>query len=593
MSGGKFDIALSIGGSAGQGIATPGTMLAQVCVRRGLHIYAYNAFQSIVRGGHILLTLRISDKKIYSHGDSLDILVCLNQDTMDRHLVLMGPGTQVIYNSDSIEPGEAKDGVELCPMPIAELTNNSRNKLYQNTVALGVISHLLGLEFSVLQNSIMKQFLRRGQDIAEENLGVARAGFEHALANFAPRPIPAPEGPKPLAVWTGNDALAMGGAAAGVKFYAAYPMSPSTGVLHWMANNARDLGIMVRQVEDELGVANMVVGAAHAGCRAMCATSGGGFALMEEAIGMASMMEMPAVFIDVQRAGPSTGVPTKTEQGDLWQILGGSQGDYERIIVAPIDALDAFNTVAELFNLVDKYQCPGIVLSDLLISEGTFSVAPDDINMQPKIDRGDLITENSSTDGYMRYKNTESGISPRALPGLEGYIHIVATDEHDENSVLISDEFTNPPKRRKMVEKRWRKVSDIVNAVEPPQLDGPADADVTLIGWGSSYGVIKEAAEQLREQGVSVNHLQVKWIVPLHSEELTNIISAAKKTIIVENNFTGQFYRYLRSETGLSVDGHIRKYDGEPFMPHHIVNGVLELVAGEADVYVPDHEIMV
>ena len=593
MSGGKFDIALAIGGAAGQGIATPGTMLAQVCVRRGLHIYAYNAFQSIVRGGHILLTLRMSDKEIYTHGDSLDILVCLNQDTMDRHLELMGPGTQVIYNSDSIEPGVPKDGVHLCPMPIAELTNNSRNKLYQNTVSLGVITHLLGMDFSILQDSVTKQFQRRGQDVVDENVGVARAGYEHALANFAPRDVPAPEGPKPLAVWTGNDALAMGGAAAGVKFYAAYPMSPSTGVLHWMANNARDLGIMVRQVEDELGVANMIVGAAHAGCRAMCATSGGGFALMEEAIGMASMMEMPTVFIDVQRAGPSTGVPTKTEQGDLWQILGGSQGDYERIIVAPIDALDAFNTMAELFNLVDKYQCPGIVLSDLLISEGTFSVAPDDINMQPKIDRGELITEDSETDGYMRYKVTESGISPRALPGLEGYVHIVATDEHDENSMLISDEFTNPPKRRKMVEKRDRKLSDILEIIEPPRLDGPADADVTLVGWGSSHGVIKEAAEQLRERGVSVNHLQVKWIVPLHGEELTNIISAAKKAIIVENNFSGQFYRYLRGETGLSVDSHIRKYDGEPFMPHHIVNGVLDLIAGKAEVYVPEHEIMV
>ncbi|MCH7626105.1 MAG: 2-oxoacid:acceptor oxidoreductase subunit alpha [Chloroflexi bacterium] len=593
MSGGKFDIALAIGGAAGQGIATPGTMLAQVCVRRGLHIYAYNAFQSIVRGGHILLTLRISDKEIYTHGDSLDILVCLNQDTMDRHLELMGPGTQVIYNSDSIEPGVPKDGVHLCPMPIAELTNNSRNKLYQNTVSLGVITHLLGMDFSILQDSVTKQFQRRGQDVVDENVGVARAGYEHALANFAPRDVPAPEGPKPLAVWTGNDALAMGGAAAGVKFYAAYPMSPSTGVLHWMANNARDLGIMVRQVEDELGVANMIVGAAHAGCRAMCATSGGGFALMEEAIGMASMMEMPTVFIDVQRAGPSTGVPTKTEQGDLWQVLGGSQGDYERIIVAPTDALDAFNTVTELFNLVDRYQCPGIVLTDLLISEGTFSVSPDDINMQPKIDRGELITEHSASDGYMRYKVTESGISPRALPGLEGYVHIVATDEHDENSLLISDEFTNPPKRRRMVEKRARKLSDILEIVSPPRLDGPADADVTLVGWGSSHGVIKEAAEQLRERGVSVNHLQVKWIVPLHGEELTNIISAAKKAIIVENNFSGQFYRYLRSETGLSVDGHIRKYDGEPFMPHHIVNGVLELIAGKTDVYIPDHEIMV
>ena len=227
----------------------------------------------------------------------------------------------------------------------------------------------------------------------------------------------------------------MGGAAAGVKFYCAYPMSPATGVLHWMSQNARDVGIMVRQVEDEIGVANMAVGAAHAGCRTLCATSGGGFALMTEAIGMAGMMEVPVVFINVQRAGPSTGVPTKTEQGDLWQVLGASQGDFQRFIVAPKNALDAFDTMPEVFNLTDKYQCPAIVLSDLLISEGTFSIDPDKMNLHPKIDRGELIDTPSQGNGYMRYKNTKSGISPRALPGLEGYVHIVATDEHDEDSI--------------------------------------------------------------------------------------------------------------------------------------------------------------
>ncbi|MDA2928249.1 thiamine pyrophosphate-binding protein, partial [Acidobacteria bacterium AH-259-G07] len=393
--------------------------------------------------------------------------------------------------------------------------------------------------------------------------------------------------------WTGNDALAMGGAAAGVKFYCAYPMSPSTGVLHWMANNARELEIMVRQVEDEIGVANMAIGAAHAGCRAMCATSGGGFALMTEAIGMAGMMEVPVVFINVQRAGPSTGVPTKTEQGDLWQVLGASQGDFQRIIVAPTNALDAFNTIPELFNLVDKYQCPGIVISDLLISEGTFSVDPEEINMQPKIDRGELITTASKTDGYLRYENTESGISPRALPGLEGYVHVVATDEHDEDGILISDEFTNPHKRRKMVEKRARKFEGVLEEIAPPRLEGPADAEVTLIGWGSTYGVIKEAMGLLEQKGVIANQLAVKWIVPLHAEAVTEIVSRSKRTIMVENNHSGQFFRYLRSETGLNVDGHIRKYDGEPFMPHHIVDAVLEQLAGKTDHSVPIQEIMV
>ena len=593
MALGKYDFSLAIGGEAGQGIATPGDILARIFVRRGLHLYTYNAYQSIIRGGHIFLTVRVSDQELYSHGDRLDLLLCLNQNTMDRHLNLMGPGSRVIYNGDNITAGSSNDGVHLCPMPVSELTGGSRNRLIQNTVASGAIMSLLGLEFEILEESLTLRFQRQGQGVIDENVGVARAGFDYANENFVPYYDSMPTGEKPLAVWAGNDAIAMGGAAAGVKFYCAYPMSPSSGILHWMAQNARNLGIMVRQVEDEIAVANMAIGASHAGCRAMCGTSGGGFALMTEAVGAAGMMEIPVVFIDVQRAGPSTGVPTKTEQGDLWQVLGASQGDFERFIVAPRDALDSYNTMPELYNLVDKAQCPAIVLTDLLIGEGRFSVDPDDINMQPSIDRGELITQPAPANGYMRYKDTESGVSPRALPGIEGYVHVVATDEHDENSVLISDEFTNPLKRRMMVEKRARKFQDIVTKIAPPELEGAEDAEVTLVGWGSTYGVIKEAIEQLAEKGIQANQLPIKWIVPFHGEAVMDALSRAKRVIVVENNYSGQFYRYMRSETGLSVSGHIRKYDGEPFMPHHIVDGVLEQLAGTTDRYVPVQEIIV
>ena len=593
MAAAQFDFALAIGGAAGQGIATPGNILARIFTRRGLSLNAYNAYQSIVRGGHIFLTVRVSEEKLYSHGDKLDLLICLNQDTMDRHLGLMGAGGQVVFNSDTITPGEADDGVRMCPIPVEELTDGSRNKVIQNTIALGVITFMLGLDFQVLDDALALQFGGKGQDVVDENVGVARAGYKYAEAHFQPFDEPVPNGAKPQALWSGNQALAMGGAAAGVKFYSAYPMSPSTGVLHWMAQNARDLDIMVRQAEDEIAVANMVIGAAHTGARSMCATSGGGFALMTEAVGAAAMMEIPAVFINVQRAGPSTGVPTKTEQGDLWQVLGASQGDFERFIVAPWDALDAFNTIPETFNLCDKYQCPGIVITDLLISEGTFSVDPDDLDMQPNIDRGEIITEAKANGDYLRYEITDSGISPRAIPGIEGYVHVVATDEHDQDGVLISDEFTNPHKRRRMVEKRARKFTGVTEAMVAPTLEGPTDADVTLIGWGSTYGVIKEAIAQLEAEGITANHLQIKWIVPFHGREVTEIVNAAKKTIIIENNYSGQFYRYMRSETGLSVDGHIRKYDGEPFMPHHIVDGVKEQMGGVTDHYVPDQEIMV
>ena len=593
MGPGTYDFALAIGGEAGQGIATPGDILARIIVRRGLHLVTYNAYQSIVRGGHIFLTMRISDGEIQNHGDKLDLLLCLNQDTMDRHQRLMGSGTRIVYNSDSIEPGTEDKGADLCGLPVAELTENSRNRLVQNTVGMGAIASLMGIDFAVLEESLTLRFQRRGQEMVDENVKVARAGYEYSQEHFKPFDQSSPSGGKPLAVWSGNEALAMGGAAAGVKFYAAYPMSPATGVLHWMASNARNLGIMVRQVEDEIGVANMVVGAAQAGTRSLCATSGGGFALMTEAIGAAAMMEIPVVFINVMRAGPSTGVPTKTEQGDLWQVLGASQGDFERIIVTPFDSLDAFNTMPEVFNLTDKYQCPAIVVSDLYISEGRFSVDPDKINMHPNIDRGALITEDSDNDGYLRYKDTESGISPRPLAGLEGYVHVVATDEHDEDSTLLSDEFTNPPKRRQMVEKRARKFETILSDIAAPVLVGPSDADVTLVGWGSTDGIIAEAVDELNAAGVSTNHLQIKWMVPFHSEQIMEVLSKAKKTIIVENNYSGQFARYMRSETGFAADGHIRKYDGEPFMPHHIVDGVNAQVNGETDKYIPYQEITV
>jgi 2-oxoglutarate ferredoxin oxidoreductase subunit alpha len=594
-----MDLAIGIGGAAGQGIATPGDILARIFVRRGLHLNTYNAYQSIVRGGHIFLTLRASERPVLSTGDKLDLLITLNQDTMDRHLHLMGSGSIVLYNADKIQPGAPAEGVQLCPFSVKELAPASKGDLVQNTIALAAALNLIGLDFKILEDIITYQFQRKGQAAVDENVGVARAGYEYALGHFQPFGFSLPETSKPLAFVDGNSALAMGGAAAGVRFYAAYPMSPSTGVLHWMARHARELGIMVRQVEDELGVINMTIGAAHAGCRAMCATSGGGFALMTEALGAAAMMEVPLVCIDVQRAGPATGVPTKTEQGDLWQALGAGQGDYPRIIVAPTTIPDCFKTVPELFNLVDRFQCPGIVLSDLLISEGRSSIDPAELDFNVPIERGEMIGLNGHTpelngSAYKRYEFTESGISPRAIPGTLGYVHVVATDEHDEEGGLISDEFTNPHKRQAMHEKRMRKMEAVLSLIDAPQLFGSPDADVTLVGWGSTEGVIREAIEQLAaDEHIVANNLQIKWLVPLHAEQILATLQGSKKVIIVENNFSGQFARYLRSETSFVPDAYIRKYDGEPFMPHHIVEGVKQVLAQVTRQYVPVHEIMV
>jgi 2-oxoglutarate ferredoxin oxidoreductase subunit alpha len=592
----KQTFAIGIGGAAGQGVATPGDIFAKIFSRRGLHLNAYNAYQSIIRGGHTFLTIRTGPEKVTNLGDRLDLLIPLNQDSMDRHLKLLTAGAACLYNADTIQPGSAAEGVQLCPLPVSELADITRNKVAQNTLAIGAGLHMMGIGFQAVDEVLREQFKKKGEAVVAENVGVARAGYEYAAAHFKPYPNPLPRTDRRYAILSGNIAMAMGGAAAGVKFYCAYPMSPSTGVLHWMAGHARKAGIMVRQVEDEIGVINMAIGAAHAGVRSMCATSGGGFALMSEGLGMSAMIETPVVVIDCQRAGPSTGVPTKTEQGDLWQMLGAAFGDYPRVIAAPLDIADCFKLIPEMFNLVDHFQCPGLVLCDLLESEGRLSVDPKDLDFNVAIDRGELITDGdgaSQNGGYKRYKITESGISPRAIPGVPGYIHTAATDEHQEDGVLISDEFTNPIKRRAMMEKRMRKVAGIEAAVAPPALRGRPGADVTLIGWGSTKGVIEEACEILNEEGISANQLQIRWIVPLHGAAILEILKASRHSIIVENNYSGQFARYLRSETSFVADGHIRKYDGEPFLPHHIVEAVKEQLAGKTRLSVPMHEITV
>src|SRR5947199_9370563 len=414
-----IDFAVGIGGAAGQGVATPGNILAKLFARRGLHVNAYNAYQSIIRGGHTFLTIRTSERPVRCLGDDLAMLIPLNQDTMDRHLERMRAGSAVLYDGDRVEPVAAAERVQLSAVPLAQL---ARNLLYYIAAAVAAFLRLVGVELKPFEEMLAQQFERKGDAVVAENVTAARAGYDYAGAHFKPYAFSLPDTGKRLAVATGNESLAMGGVAAGVKFYCAYPMSPSTGVLMWMARHARQLGIMVRQVEDELGVINMAIGAAHTGCRAMCATSGGGFALMTEALGAAAMMEIPLVAIDVQRAGPATGVPTKTEQGDLWQVLGAGQGDYPRLIVAPTTIPDCFHMIPQLFNLVDRFQCPGIILSDLVLSEGRSSVDPAELDFNVPIDRGELIGANgasgsTSTNG----SNGANGSNGHSANALEGY----------------------------------------------------------------------------------------------------------------------------------------------------------------------------
>jgi 2-oxoglutarate ferredoxin oxidoreductase subunit alpha len=590
----EADLVVGIGGAAGDGVASAGNTLALSVARQGQGVYAYNSYQSVIRGGHSWLRMRISAKKPLNHGDQVDALIALNQDTLDRHLQELVGGGVALYNSAKLKPSyEPPKGVQLCPLPVPELTPAYKDlPVMQNTVAVGAVMFLMGLDFRGLESVLESTFAKKPQ-VVKVNIEAAKAGYDYAAAHFKPLSGQLRQTSQKWAMVTGNELLAMGAAFAGCKFYCAYPMSPATHILEWFAGHGKELGVCVRQVEDEISVINMTIGANHMGARGMCATSGGGLALMTEAIGLSGMLETPVVVVNVQRAGPSTGVPTKTEQADLNQALGASQGDFPRIIIAPLSMPDCFTTPALAFHVADRYQCPVIILADLLMSEGNETVDPALLDVDFQIDRGELITaapgggdgnKVASGEPYLRYKDTESGISPRAVPGVPGHIYVAASDEHDEDGVLISDVFTDTVRRKKMADKRSRKMATALEHLPAPKLQGPANAEVTLVGWGSTWGVLTEAVERLNREGISASHLQIKFLVPFHVTEVSAILGKSQRIIIVENNQSGQFARHLRAETGIVAQGHIRKYDGEPFEPKHIVAGVKEILKKGTEV---------
>jgi len=580
------DLTIGIGGAAGDGIDKSSETLAKSAARSGLYAYSFNSYQSVIRGGHIWLRLRIGQEKVYSQGDHLNALIALNQDSIERHAPEVESGGAILFNADKLKMNiPVRDNVLTVPLPIGKLLKplGTVPPVVQNTVALGASMFLAGLEFEAIASVLTDTFSHKSQAIIDQNVGAAKAGYEYARENFVPLGYQWKFSHKRRPYITGNQAFSMGAVAGGCRFYSAYPMTPASGILTWMAEHAEQCGVVVKQMEDELAVANVAIGAGYAGVRSMCATSGGGFALMTEAIGLAGMIEAPVVFVEVQRGGPSTGIPTKTEQADLNQVYGASQGDFPRIIIAPRDPKDCFDSAVESFNLAEKYQCPVILISDLQLSEHPETIEPEDLTSNVPIDRGEIVTSwNEATQGrFKRYKLTKSGISPRTLPGTAETLYVAPSDEHDEEGVLISDVFCNQSLRRKVNERRMKKLDLALRDMPAPKIEGPANADVTLIGWGGTAGVIKEAVAELNASGVRANQLHFKYLLPFHAAEATATLKGCKRTIGVEMNSTGQFMRLLRAETGHAVSDHILKYDGEPFEPAQIAARVRDIIAGK------------
>jgi 2-oxoglutarate/2-oxoacid ferredoxin oxidoreductase subunit alpha len=559
-------VSVWVGGAAGDGIASVGESLAKIFARNGLHVYAYNSYQSVIRGGHVWWQMRAGSEKVYTQPENCHLLIALNQDTIDQHALGVEKIGGILFNSDKLQvrPEHLVNGAQSMGLPMSKL---AKLPIMQNTVATGAFMCLTELPLESLEKALQERFSKKKQDVIDANIEAARAGYEYAKQNFKSLNLGLEVSTKQRLVMTGNQAIAVGALAANCKFYSGYPMTPASGIMHFLAANGPKNGMVMKQCEDEIASMNMAVGAGQMGVRSMTATSGGGFSLMTEAVGLAGMLETPVVVVNVQRGGPSTGLPTKTEQADLFQVLGASQGEYPRIILAPNTIEDAFWTTTEAFNLAERYQLPTLIISDLMLSEHTETVDTLDLN-NVRIDRGDVLPEWKGSSPYLRYQITNTGISPRVYPGTPNAPYVSASDEHDERGVVISDVFTDPVMRKKMVEKRMRKVENAkkeLSKLFPVKLDGPADADVTLVGWGSTYNLLKALQRRLKEEQISSNILMIRVLAPFLSEDVEAILTKAKRPIIIENNYTSQMARLIRMETGFNIKDRVLKYDGEPF----------------------------
>jgi 2-oxoglutarate ferredoxin oxidoreductase subunit alpha len=565
-----------IGGEAGYGILTAGEIFGRACMHAGLNVFTSTEYPSLIRGGHNTFMVRASDQEINAHGEKIDALIALNKETIERHAHELNVGGGIIFDPEVC--GEVSAKAKLYPVPFSKILSElTAESIMVNTVALGASAALLGMDFSFLEDAIKKVFGKKAK-ITEQNVVAAQKGHSYVKNTFpenlgiSVKPVKAPQ----RILVTGNDALALGAVAAGCKFAAIYPMTPTSQVLHRLAAWQQKYNIVVMQPEDEIAGINAAIGASFAGVRSLTATSGGGFSLMAEALGMAGMTETPLVVIWGQRPGPSTGLPTRTAQGDLQFALHASQGEFPRIVLAPGDVEECFRASYGAFNLAEQWQIPVIILADKHVCECYKSTAPFEMH-GVEINRGQLTSSEklSKISEFQRYKITETGVSPRAFPGQPRGIFRAVSDEHDESGYLTED----PTTCKAMNDKRMRKLEYIARELPEPVLYGPAKADVTIIGWGSTKGSILDALPLLQAKGIAVNFLQVYNIWPFPAGALARTLDMAKQAVCLEQNATGQLALLIREQTGKAVDS-LLKYDGRQWTPEQVAAAVEKFVKG-------------
>ena len=576
---------IKMGGAAGQGVESSGQGFAKAITRGGLYVFGLQDYMSRIRGGYNFFQINVSEKPIQTHTRPVHLLLAFSHEALTEHLDEMVEGGAVISDQKLGLDGEAIEsrGLHHFVFPLTEIaTEVGGNKIMANTAAIAAAAGVTEYPLERVAEVIEENFgARKGKEIADANLKVADAAYQQATEKYAGKfewKLAPTDGKRRMLI-PGNSAFCLGAVAAGCRFISAYPMTPASSIIEWMSAHANDYGIVTKQTEDELAAILMAIGANHVGVRAMTATSGGGFSLMVEALGMAGMTETPLVVVEAQRAGPSTGMPTRTEQGDLLFVLHASQGEFPKILLAPGTLEQYYEAGIRAFNLAEKYQCPVLVLSDMNLATSFRTMDPEWFDFgSTEIDRGEFLSDedlDALADGYKRHLITESGISPRAVPGHPKAVFPVTSDEHDEWGQIRDEDAAN---RVLQVDKRARKVETMRQEMRAPELYGPEDAPLTLVSWGSNYGVIREAVDRLNAQGEATNFLHFVDIWPWPEEKVQPLVDRAQSLVSIEINSTGQFAHLFRAMTGRKMDAQILKYNGRPFSPEEILERLAETV---------------
>lgn len=572
------NMTFKIAGAAGQGVESSGAGFCAALAKGGLHIFAIQDYMSRIRGGLNFFQVRVHDHTLYSHEESVHLLLPLSSEALEAYQRDVVAGGGIIYDDQLKVDCNAIEqrGQRAMPVPLLEIAQEHGERVMVNTAALGAAAGVVEYSYERLADVIRQNFKRKGGEVVAANLRVAGTAYRYAQRHYADafewKLKEVPDAPTRM-VMSGNAALALGALAGGCRFISAYPMTPATSIIEWFARHEHEFGVVTKHAEDEIAAICMAIGANFVGARAMTATSGGGFSLMVEALGLAGMTEVPLVVVEAQRGGPSTGLPTRTEQCDLLFVINASHGEFPRLVLAPGTIEDCFETGWRSFNLAERYQTPVIIVTDELLASSLRTVDFDAIEFgSVEIDRGKLLRPadlDSLTEPYLRHRFSADGISPRALPGHPKAVHATASDEHDELGHITED----ADNRVRMMTKRMTKLETARRDMRPPARYGPDDAPIVLAGWGSTYGVLREVVDGLDGEARLV-HFRDLWPFPA---EAAHEALRGGKLVAVESNYTGQFKRLLQAETCIQVDHTICRFDGRPFAPSDVVAGLEEV----------------